>query len=122
MRSCGWRSRGLGVGLVACGQTGDQRVDAASIDFFGELRAVVFDQPDAEDIQVKNHPARALTGCFLKAVIQLDRIALAAHFGVDHQIFVFLACAQGLDHHHLIADLAERTRIGAHQQDLEFVL
>jgi hypothetical protein len=37
------------------------RIDAAGIDLFGELGAVILNQPDAQNIQVKDHPASTFT-------------------------------------------------------------
>ena len=93
------RSAELGffsIRFISIRQALDQTIHTTGIDFFGKLGAVVFNQPDAQDIQVKNFPTRTFTGRFFKAIVQLNRFTSASDLGLNDQIFVIFGARKGL--------------------------
>ena len=108
--------------LVALRQRGDQAVDALGVDLLRELAAVGIDQPDAEHVQVVDLPAAGLARRLLEPVVELDRVAAAAHLGAHQHFLVVGRAAERAHGHGLVADLVERAGVGAHQQGLELFL
>jgi hypothetical protein len=72
-----------GGGLVAFDQRVDQAVDAALGQLGGELRTVVLHQPQPADVDVDDLPG---VGRLVQPVVELDRLALAAHLGLHHHL------------------------------------
>src|SRR5206468_8609799 len=96
----------------------DQAVDAARADLLAEFVAIVRDQRHAADDDVVGLP-RALF--LFHAVIDLHwRLTLADDFGANHDVGGARIGAQRLVVDRLVAILAQRSRVRAHEQRLEF--